>query len=117
MTTLDARAPLVFDTRALRRRAGVMEDVSCTVTLGQDVGTDVIAIPAGEPIDLDVRLESVVEGVLASGTVRSIASAISRVGLTRVAPWVRSRSPLAPSTEPVKRPRSGGRRRASSSRR
>ncbi len=73
MTTLDARAPLVFDTRALRRRAGVMEDVSCTVTLGQDVGTDVIAIPAGEPIDLDVRLESVVEGVLASGTVRSIA--------------------------------------------
>jgi uncharacterized protein len=34
-----------------------------------DFGLEVIGVPAGEPIHLDLRLESVVEGVLASGTV------------------------------------------------
>lgn len=34
------------------------------------LGLDTIAVPAGEPIELDVRLESVTEGVYVSGTVR-----------------------------------------------
>jgi uncharacterized protein len=38
-----------------------------------DLGTDVIAVPAGSDLDLDLRLESVVEGVLVSGTVAATA--------------------------------------------
>ncbi len=76
VTTLDARAPLVFDTRTLRRRAGVMEEFVRTVLLAQDLGTDVIVVPAGESIDLDLRLESVLEGVLASGQVGATARGV-----------------------------------------
>jgi uncharacterized protein len=39
------------------------------VQLPIGLGTDVIGIAAGSEVSLDVRLESVVEGVLASGTV------------------------------------------------
>ena len=39
-----------------------------------DLGTEVIAVPAGSDIDLDVRLESVVEGVLVSGSVTAMAA-------------------------------------------
>jgi uncharacterized protein len=39
------------------------------VPLPAGLGLDVIGIPAGEEVALDVRLESVVEGVLVSGTV------------------------------------------------
>jgi uncharacterized protein len=35
------------------------------------LGLEVIAVPAGAPIELDVRLESVTEGVYLSGTVRA----------------------------------------------
>jgi uncharacterized protein len=35
------------------------------------LGLDSIAVPAGEPVELDVRLESVTEGVYLSGTVRA----------------------------------------------
>lgn len=33
-----------------------------------DIGIDVIGVPPGSPIDLDLRLASVVEGVLVTGT-------------------------------------------------
>jgi uncharacterized protein len=38
------------------------------VPLSTAIGLDVIGIPAGEQVSLDVRLESVMEGVLVSGT-------------------------------------------------
>ena len=37
------------------------------------LGTEVIAIPAGDDVELELRLESVVEGVLVSGTVSAVA--------------------------------------------
>ena len=73
MTTLNPREPLVFDTRQLRRRPGAMEEISREVPAPEGLGTDVIGIPAGSPLQLDLRLESVVEGVLVSGTVRGRA--------------------------------------------
>lgn len=73
MKTLDPRAPLVLDTRALQRRPGSMLEVSRSVPAPDDLGTDVIAIRAGSPIDLDLRLESVMEGVLVSGSVQAQA--------------------------------------------
>jgi uncharacterized protein len=45
-----------------------------TVPAPADLGTDVIAVPEGSDLDLDLRLESVVEGVLVSGTVTATAA-------------------------------------------
>jgi uncharacterized protein len=59
----------VLDTRELNRRPGTMQELSRSVTLPDDLGTDVISIKAGQPVEVDVRLESVVEGVLVTGSV------------------------------------------------
>ena len=72
--TLDPRSPLVLDTHELGRRPGSMRTVQRTVPAPEDLGTDVIGIPTGSDLDLDLRLEAVMEGVLVSGTVRCRAS-------------------------------------------
>lgn len=64
----DPTAPWVIDTRDLGRRPGAMRCYHRDVPLPAGLGMDVIGIPAGEQVSLDVRLESVVEGVLVSGT-------------------------------------------------
>ena len=68
--SVDRRSGLVLDTRALGRRAGAMRTVDTTVEAPDDLGTAVIGVPAGSPVELDLRLESVVEGVLVTGTAR-----------------------------------------------
>lgn len=65
----DPRSPLVFDVSRLGRRPGAMHTVQQTVTSPSRIGLDLIAIEQGAPLDLDLRLESVSEGVLVSGTV------------------------------------------------
>lgn len=71
---LDPRSPFVLDLRELGRRPGVMRVLQRNVELAEDLGTDVIAIPRGSELELDLKLESVLEGVLVSGTVRGQAS-------------------------------------------
>jgi uncharacterized protein len=44
-----------------------------TVQAPADLGTDVIGIPEGDDVELDLRLEAVMEGVLVSGSVRGRA--------------------------------------------
>lgn len=61
-------SPWVIDTRNLGRRAGAMRRYHRVVPLPAGLGLDVIGISPGDEVTLDVRLESVVEGVLASGT-------------------------------------------------
>ncbi|GAB2669983.1 DUF177 domain-containing protein [Gordonia jinhuaensis] len=46
-----------------------MTEIHRTVTSDDRVGLDLVSIPAGSPIDLDLRLEAVSEGVLVTGTV------------------------------------------------
>lgn len=70
----DPRSPLVLDTRKLGRRPGTMQELQRTVVLPEDLGTEVIAIKAGSPVEIDVRLESVVEGVLVTGSVSGTAT-------------------------------------------
>jgi len=65
---LDHRSGLVLDTHELGRRAGAMRQVRRTVAAPADLGIAVIEVPMGSPIELDLRLESVVEGVLVTGT-------------------------------------------------
>ncbi|MHB2023440.1 MAG: YceD family protein [Mycobacteriales bacterium] len=68
---LDPRGPLVYDTRVLGRRPGTMRTLVRQVPAGADWGLPLLAVPGGEPVELDLRLEAVVEGVLVSGSVRA----------------------------------------------
>lgn len=74
MAAHEQESPWVVDTRELIRRPGSMRELTRTVTAPERIGTDVIAIQPGHQVEMDVRLESVVEGVLATGTVRATAS-------------------------------------------
>jgi|Tabmets5t2r1_1033131.scaffolds.fasta_scaffold17172_2 uncharacterized protein len=68
--SLDPRSGLVLDTHELGRRAGAMKVVRATVEAPADLGIAVIGVPPGSPVELDLRLESVVEGVLVTGTAK-----------------------------------------------
>ena len=69
---LDPRAPLVLDTRELGRRPGSQREVSRTVPAPADLGIEVLGVPEGSPVELDLRLEAVMEGVLVTGTARAV---------------------------------------------
>jgi uncharacterized protein len=68
LSKLDPRAPLVLDTRELGRRPGSQREVSRTVPAPADLGIEVLGVPEGSPVELDLRLEAVMEGVLVTGT-------------------------------------------------
>jgi uncharacterized protein len=68
-TSLDPRSPLVLDTRELPRRPGALRTVERVVPAPSDLGVELIGVPEGADLDLDLRLESVSEGVLVSGTI------------------------------------------------
>lgn len=46
----------------------MLKEVSRIAEAPEDLGIEVIGVPPGSPVDLDLRLESVVEGVLVTGT-------------------------------------------------
>ncbi len=66
-------SPFVLSTRELGRGPGAMRQIEVTATCDHDLGNQVIAVPADSPIELDLQLESVMEGVLVTG----VASAAS----------------------------------------
>ncbi|MER6164772.1 YceD family protein [Streptomyces violaceorubidus] len=71
---LDHRDPLVFDTHELGRRPGALQRLTRTVDAPKDFGLQgVVGVPEGAPVELDLRLESVMEGVLVTGTARARA--------------------------------------------
>jgi uncharacterized protein len=72
---LDPRSPFVLDTRELGRRPGSMRRVRRTVAAPADWGLELVRVPAGSEVELDVRLEAVMDGVLVTGTVRTQVSA------------------------------------------
>ena len=68
MTGLDPNNPLVVDVRNLQRRPGSMTTLDRSVPAPAGLGVAMARVPEGSPIDLDLRLESVLEGVLVTGT-------------------------------------------------
>jgi uncharacterized protein len=68
-THLNPRSPLVLDTRDLPRRPGAMRKIVRDVPAPESLGVEMIGVPAGATLDLDLRMESVSEGVLVTGTV------------------------------------------------
>ncbi|WP_431041957.1 YceD family protein [Streptomyces sp. P1-3] len=61
----------MFDTRELGRRPGALKRLSRSIAAPKDLGIEVIGVREGATVELDLRLESVMEGVLVTGTARA----------------------------------------------
>ncbi|HEX5090521.1 MAG TPA: YceD family protein [Nocardioides sp.] len=61
----------MLDTRELGRRPGSQRELSRTVPAPADLGIEVLQVPEGSPVELDLRLEAVMEGVLVTGTAQA----------------------------------------------
>jgi uncharacterized protein len=65
--------PFILNTHDLPRRAGEMKEYQLDIPAHFRIGVPLIAVPEGDLVELDVRLESVTEGVLASADIYAIA--------------------------------------------
>lgn len=68
-----ADAPLAISVIDLVHRPGAMRSVTRTVSAPGRLGTDVVSVPDGAEVELQVSLESVSEGIWVSGTATSQA--------------------------------------------
>ncbi|GGQ37864.1 YceD family protein [Couchioplanes azureus] len=71
---LDPRQPLVVDTTKLPRRPGATRALKRVVPAPADLGLELISVPEGSDLELDMSLTSVSEGVYVSGNVRGSLS-------------------------------------------
>jgi uncharacterized protein len=62
-----------FNTHELPRRAGEMKEYQLDLEILDPVGVPLVAVPAGDVIEVDMRLESVAEGILLSADIYAIA--------------------------------------------
>ena len=70
-TSVDPRSPFVLDTRELGRRPGSMRRVQRTAPAPADWALELVRVAEGADVELDLRLEAVMDGVLVSGSVRA----------------------------------------------
>jgi uncharacterized protein len=63
--------PFFLPVRDIVRKPGEMREHSISVTLAEKWGEGIVSVEAGETVDIEVRLESVHEGILVSGTADS----------------------------------------------
>jgi uncharacterized protein len=59
---------LVLDVSEFAHRPGSLRRLRLSVPAPAELGIVVVGVPAGTDVELDIRLEAVVEGVLVSGT-------------------------------------------------
>ncbi|MEU4242114.1 DUF177 domain-containing protein [Actinoplanes sp. NPDC026619] len=71
---LDPRQPLVVDTTKLPRQPGATRALKRVIPAPADLSLELISVPAGSDVELDVVLTSVSEGVYISGSVRGSLS-------------------------------------------
>ncbi|RCK68148.1 DUF177 domain-containing protein [Desertihabitans brevis] len=64
----DPRSGLVISTHDLGRQQGRMMEVTRVADAPDELGNDVIGVPPGSPIALELRLESAGDGVLVTGS-------------------------------------------------
>ena len=62
-----------FNTHEIPRRAGEMKEYQLDLEILEPVGVPLVAVPAGDVIEVDMRLESVAEGILLSADIYAIA--------------------------------------------
>ena len=65
--------PFLLNTHELPRRAGEMKEYELDIVAPTRIGVPLIAVPEGDIIEADVRLESVTEGVLLSAEIYAVA--------------------------------------------
>ena len=58
----------MLDTRELGRRPGSQRMVRFTAEAPAELGIEILGVPEGAPVEFDLRLEAVMEGVLVTGT-------------------------------------------------
>ena len=61
--------PWVLNVRTLSRQPGHLRRVSLDVPAPDDLGTEIVRAVPGSPVHLQARLETVAEGIVATGTV------------------------------------------------
>lgn len=66
--------PFIYSAHDLPRRAGEMRQVTLEIDEHEELGFEVLAIAKDEPIDIEMTLQSVDEGVLVTANVRSVAT-------------------------------------------
>jgi uncharacterized protein len=66
---MSAASPYVIAVHDLMHKAGAMREYKLDIVVPEVLGEDFIKVSAGVELDLDVRLESVHEGILATGEV------------------------------------------------
>lgn len=65
--------PFILNTHDLPRRAGEMKEYQLDIPAHVRIGVPLIAVPEGDLVELDLRLEAVTQGVLASADIYAIA--------------------------------------------
>ena len=62
----------MLDTRELGRRPGSQRKLTLSTEAPTGLGIDILGVPEGSTVELDLRLEAVMEGVLVSGTATAV---------------------------------------------
>ena len=62
-----------------------MREESLTIDVPEKLGEGLVSVEAGAPLDLDLRLESVHEGILVSGEASAVAKGVCGRCLTDIA--------------------------------
>ena len=65
----------IVPVRDLTNRPGQMRELELDIVLEEPLGTALVTVPAGETLEVDLRLESVHEGILATGELSTKAVA------------------------------------------
>lgn len=66
-------SPYRLDVRDLLHRSGEMREKSLSFAVPEQLGAAVVTVPQGTPIEMDVRLEGLHEGILVSAHVSTTA--------------------------------------------
>ncbi len=69
MQRLDPRDPLVVDTHEVGRSPGTQRSLRHVAAAPADLGVEFLGVPEGARLEIDLRLEAVLEGILVTGEV------------------------------------------------
>ena len=62
-------SPYLIPVRDLMHKPGQMRELKLDIEVPEELGTEIVKVEQGTELDLDLRLESVHEGILATGDV------------------------------------------------